>query len=235
MLPKNETITIAGTTIEVIRKKIKSLRLGVFPPDGKVKVTVPHFFNQQMLLTLITNKFEWITQTRKKIQNLPVRPELNYINGEEHRLFGQSYVLKISEHSGKRASVILQHQMIKMQIPHGYNKADRQDCMNRWYRDQLKSALPPMFEKWSKVLGVEANQWLIKKMKTRWGTCNPRAKRITMSLELAKYSHELIEYVVCHELAHLIEASHNQRFKSILSAAIPDWKLRQKQLNPKTK
>jgi predicted metal-dependent hydrolase len=235
MLPKTETITIAGMTIEVIRKKIKSLRLGVFPPEGKVKISVPHFFNQQMLLTLITNKFEWITETRKKILSHPIVPQLNFVTGESHRLFGQTYTLKVTEHQGKRAQISIHDQSIEMKIPHGYTKADRQDCLNRWYRDQLKSILPPMFEKWSKVLGVEANQWLIKKMKTRWGTCNPRAKRITISLELAKHSHECIEYVVCHELAHLLEASHNQRFKSIMTAAIPNWKLLQRKLNPRSK
>ena len=114
---------------------------------------------------------------------------------------------------------------IELYVPEGLSKEQRDSHLSKWYREQLKSVLPNMIEKWSKQLGVEVNEWAIKKMKTRWGSCNPRAKRVWIGLELAKHSVHCIEYVVVHELAHLLEPSHNERFKKIMTEAIPKWKL----------
>ena len=226
MNPKIQTLHIAELMIQVIRKKVKSLRLGIYPPDGTIRVSAPLRYSDQLLVSFLTGKLEWIRKHREKILAQPRPQELNYISGENHTLFGKTYLLQLTEHPKSRTIIHLHHTTIEMQISHGSTKIQREESLLKWYREQLKLTLPSLFEKWSLILGVQVNQWGIKKMKTRWGSCNPRTKRISISLELAKYSHQTIEYVVCHELAHLLEPSHNQRFKKIMSAAIPDWKLR---------
>ncbi len=201
-----ETIKVGELEIELIRKRVKYLRVGIYPPHGKVRVSAPYRVSARDIVSFISERLDWITKHRKTILARPHPPIREFKTGELHHLFGVpfSLIVKPGENGEKK--------------------------LNDWYTERLRVVLPSMVERWSKKLNVEVGSWRVRMMKTRWGTCNPRAKRIWLSRELAKYPLECVEYVVCHELVHLIEPSHNSVFKAHMTSAIPNWKLLQAEL-----
>ena len=218
------TLDIGGMAVELVRKPIKNLHIGVYP-DGRIRVAAPKGLSDQMIIFAVMARLRWIKRQQERYLNQFRQTEREIISGESHYFFGQRYLLQVIEHPSSRGVIIRNATTIELYVPEGLSKEQRDSHLSKWYREQLKSVLPNMIEKWSKQLGVEVNEWAIKKMKTRWGSCNPRAKRVWIGLELAKHSVHCIEYVVVHELAHLLEPSHNERFKKIMTEAIPKWKL----------
>ncbi len=229
----SQTLDVGGIVVELVRKAIRGLRIGIYPPNGRVRVSAPKFASDQMVVGAVLARLGWIKKHQEKFLKQYPQSELQFVSGESHYFFGQKYKLQIIEHQGSRCVIVKNELVIELHVPTGFSQSDREAQLSKWYREQLRAVLPSMFEKWSKILGVEVNEWAIKKMKTRWGSCNTRVKRIWISLELAKHSSQCIEYVVVHELAHLLEPSHNERFKKIMTAAIPHWKLLREELKKK--
>ncbi|NOQ14143.1 MAG: DUF45 domain-containing protein [Methyloprofundus sp.] len=223
-------IELAGISIAVVQKDIKNVHLSVYPPEGKVKVSAPYSMSQDTLRVFVISKLDWIRKQQKKLQAQAREAPREFLNRESHYFKGQRYLLNIVEHK-QAAKVELNHRTITLFVRPGSNTEKCQALLNEWYRQQLKKQLPEIIAKYEFLMGVKVNEFGIKKMKTKWGTCNPVAKRIWLNLELAKKPPELLEYVVVHEMVHLLERSHNKRFILLMTQFMPKWKFYKDELN----
>ena len=224
-------LKIEGIEVDVVKKDIKNINLRIYRSDGKVRVSSPKRIRKAIIRNFLVEKIEWIKKHLKKIeQQLPDQP-MRYESGEGHHFFGEEYTLIVSEAEKKPEVTIDRSGNIIMTVRPGSDQITRERVMREWYRARLKEKIPAYIQKYEIRLGVKAKEWSVKKMKTRWGTCNIRASRIWLNLELAKKKEICLEYVVLHELAHLIERYHNKRFKAILSREMPEWRSIEKLMN----
>lgn len=223
-------IKIQGIPITVEKKKIKNLYLKVVPPDGKVIISAPKRMSQKVIEDFAVSKINWIQEKRKKYEKQPKEIELQYISGENIYLWGRSCPLEL-RYSNVCSKVTLLEERIVIQVPMNSTPEQRERCLNEWYRIQLKERIPLLIAKWENVIGVQVQDWGVKNMKTRWGTCNTSAKRIWLNLQLAKKKPECLEYVVVHEMTHLLERNHNQRFYGFMDKFLPDWRNIKDELN----
>lgn len=224
-------LTVEGLHVEVVRKAIKTLRLSVHPPNGRVRVAVPLRIGDATVRRLILGKLDWIRcqQARFAAQSQPAPYAM--VNGESHYSWGQRYQLQVSVCSGPPHIRCSGTDVLELFIRPDTTVAQRQRVLEEWYRTQLRARIPALLAQWQPVMGVAAAEWGIKKMKTRWGSCNIRAQRIWFNLELAKKPELCLEYVVVHELAHLLERNHNARFNALLDRYLPSWRSDREELN----
>lgn len=222
----------SGIKVDVIRKNIKNINLVVYRSSGKVRVSMPKNLSTKKVHEFISRRVEWIKKHLQIIESRPKRRSLKYQSDEIHYFFGDPYKLIVKVANQKPSVVISKEEIIMTARPNS-DVAVREKVMREWYRKELKKRIPALIEKWEKSLGVNVKEWNVKKMKTRWGTCNIRAARIWLSLELAKKPIYHLDYVVLHEIAHLIERSHNARFKEILTENMANWKAVEKEMNNK--
>lgn len=222
----------SGIKVDVIRKNIKNINLVVYRSSGKVRVSMPQHISTRRVKEFISKRVGWIKKHLQIVESSPKRIAPKYEQDEMHYLFGEPYrlVIKIAN---QKPFIRLEGEEIIMTLRPGSDAVAREKVMREWYRKELKNRIPALIKKWEKSLGVNVKEWNVKKMKTRWGTCNTRAARIWLSLELAKKPIHFLDYVVLHEISHLIERSHNARFKSILSEKMPNWKAVEKEMNNK--
>jgi hypothetical protein len=216
--------------VEVVQKNIKNVHLSVYPPKGRIKVSAPEAMSVETIRVFVISKLGWIQKQQKKIRAQDREAPREYINRESHYFYGKRYLLKIIEHPAP-PRVEIQHQTIALYIRPGASVKKRQTILHEWYRQQLKNAIPGIILKYEKLMTVEVHEFGVKRMKTRWGTCNTVANRIWLNLELAKKPVECLEYVVVHEMAHLIERSHNSRFVALMDKYIPKWRFCRDELN----
>lgn len=218
-----ETIELDGVEISIKKKKMKHMYLRVLPPDGRVLVTAPNSFSDKMIREFVFSKRCWILEQRKRFEGQKVFEKHRYVTGERLDLWGKEYELLVQE-SARPYQVLLSGERIVMQIGKDSTTEQREQLLNEWYRMQLKQAMPAVLQKCEKLTGLSVNEWRIKNMRTRWGTCNVAKKRIWLNLQLAKKSPECLEYVVVHELVHLLERGHNARFYGYMDRFYPNWK-----------
>ena len=230
MAIETQHITIDDIDIELVRKQIKNIRFGVYA-NGRVRVAVPLSLSNRAARLVITDKLGWIRQQRVKFLNRDYQSKQKIRSGENHYFLGQSYLLSVNEHNAAPKISLRDMNQLDFYVRPNTSTKQREAILASWYREQLKVIVPPLIEKWQLRLGVEINEWRIKSMKTKWGTCNINQKRIWLNLELAKKPVECIEYVVLHELTHLLERLHNDRFKAILDTHQPQWREHKKRLN----
>ncbi len=224
------TIKLEDTDVEVIQKKIKNLNLRVSPPEGKVRISAPLHMSQEKISKFAVAKLDWIRKQQQRILN-KVRPISDqYLNNETHFFGGNSYPLRIIE-TNKSPFVELINNEILLNIQAEADTEKKRSILNEWYQQQLLQLIPPLINKWEIILNVSVENFYIRRMKTRWGSCTPKTRRIRFNLELAKKSTQCLEYIVVHELVHLLEASHNNRFKALMNQFYPDWKLYRKELH----
>ena len=228
---ESHQITITGLPVQIVRKDIKNLHLGVYPPNGRVRVAAPLRVSNDAVRLAVIGKLGWIKRQRARFEAQPRQSEREMASGESHYFLGQRYRLRVIAHDGTGKVLVPNKSTIELQVRRETNAMQRERVLQRWYRQQLKELVPPLLEKWQTVLGVQVNEWAIKKMKTRWGTCNAVAKRIWLNLELAKKPVQCLEYIIVHELAHLIERRHNDHFVSIMNEHLPQWRLHRQELN----
>ncbi|MEM6611702.1 MAG: SprT family zinc-dependent metalloprotease [Cyanobacteria bacterium P01_C01_bin.72] len=221
---------IADLEVAVVRKNIKNLYIRIYPPNGLVKVVCPHKLDDDTIRQFVRAKISWINQQQTKFQAQPPQPRKQYITGESCYFKGDRYLLNVIYHQAA-PKVILEAKHLNLYVRYGSIEEQRQQALTSWYRQQLKSELPSLIAKWEEVIGVKINDWGVKKMKTRWGTCNTRAKRIWLNLELVKKPQHCLEYVIVHELVHLLERQHNERFWGYVSQFMPQWQEYQRELN----
>lgn len=224
---------VAGLQVDVLRKNVKNLNLRIYPAEERVRVSVPRRISDHEVVRFIEDKMPWIRKHLSGYKKRPKRPAYKYISGENHLVWGSELELRVIEKEEKPQVFIKGDQLI-LQVRPGADKNKRASVLKEWYRVELKREIPKLIEKWEPRMNVKVAEFGVKKMKTRWGTCNIRARRIWLNLELAKKRPEMLEYVVIHEMVHLLERLHNKRFYGFMSEFLPEWKSLKDELNGKS-
>jgi predicted metal-dependent hydrolase len=224
MNTESHDLTINGLPVSIVRKAIKNLHLGVYPPYGRVRVAVPLAVTDEAVRLAVVGKLGWIKRQRARFKAQPRQSAREMVRGESHFL-GTRYRLRVIQHDGAPRVVLRNRSAMELYVRPGKTAEQRERVLHWWYRQQLKELIPPLLKKWQSALGIQVADWRIKKMKTKWGTCSVDARRIWLNLELAKKPVQCLEYIVVHELVHLIERHHNDRF------VLPQWRLHRQKLN----
>lgn len=225
-----QEIQLGDITVEVNQKDIKNVHLSVYPPFGQVKIAAPERMDLDTIRIYAISKLTWIRKQQAKIKSQKREAPREYLTKESHYYFGKRYLLKVIEHNASPI-VKLKHNTIELYIRPETNTEKRKEILEEWYRSQLKVKIPELISKWEIVMGVKVNDFGIKKMKTKWGTCNIGAKRIRLNLELAKKPVSCLEYIIIHEMTHLLERNHNTRFVALMNSFLPNWKEVKEELN----
>ena len=223
-------IELGDIAVDVVRKEIKNVHLSVHPPSGKVRIAAPSRLTLDTIRVFAISKLPWIRQQQRKLQEQERETPREYLDRESHYLWGRRYLLSVIE-SDQPASVELSHSRIVLRVRPGTGHAKRQIILEEWYREQIKQAVPPLFAKWERVMGVKVERFFVQRMKTKWGSCNVRARNVRLNTDLAKKPRECLEYVVVHELVHLLEPTHNPRFITLLDQFMPKWQSCRQMLN----
>jgi predicted metal-dependent hydrolase len=231
MSTKAHYITVSDIPVEVVRKNIKNLHLGVYPPNGRVRVAVPTRLDDDAVRLAVISRLGWIRQQQRQFDDQERQSQREMLTGESHYVQGKRYRLNVIEHDGPATVSLPNNRVIELRVRPGTTRDQREAVLYRWYRQQLREQIPPLLAKWEPLVGVYVAEWGIKKMKTHWGTCNIEARRIWLNLELAKKSAVCLEYVLVHELVHLQERQHNERFKGWMDQLMPQWPLYREELN----
>lgn len=225
---------IADVPVELVRKEIENLHLAVYPPDGRVRLAAPREVNEQTLELFVISKIHWIRKQQRKFAAQNRQSARQYINRETHYFLGRKYLLRVHEDDPKHkaATVLIKTKTyMELYVRGGAFQYTKSEVVKEWYRTELKKILADLVPKWEKILDVKANEVNVKSMRTKWGSCNPDSGNILINLEMAKKPIECIEYVVAHELVHLIERTHNQNFRAYLDKYLPNWKQIREELN----
>lgn len=205
-----------------MRKDIKNLHLAVYPPDGRVRIAVPWHVSDDNIRLVVASRLAWVRRRRAAFEARSAPQPVAMISGESHYFMGQRYRLEVIEQYG-RHHLELSHDRMQLKVSPDTSTTNREKVLNGWYREQLKQQVPALIEKWQPVIGVQVAAWHIRKMKTRWGSCNINARRIWLNLELIKKPSQCLEYVLVHEMVHLLERYHNSRFKGFMNRFYPQW------------
>jgi predicted metal-dependent hydrolase len=219
-----EQITVGNIKIDVVRKDIKNIHLAVYPPTGRVRIAAPNRVNEDVVRLFAISKLGWIKRSQRKFEEQERQTAREYKARESHYFQGKRYLLRIVETERKQKVVLRSKTYIDMLVRKETPKGKRHELMNEWYRCQLKKQIPDLLKKWEKKIGVRANHWGIKLMRTKWGSCNIERKRVWLNLELAKKPTRCLEYILVHELLHLLERRHNEKFVSLMDKFLPNWK-----------
>jgi hypothetical protein len=224
-------ITVSGLSVEVVRKAIKNLHLGVYPPHGRVRVAVPMTINDDAVRLAVIGKLTWIKRQQAKFEAQPRQSQREMVRGESHYFLGQRYRLHIVEQNGPTRVTLRSTTAMVLTVRPGTTAEQREQIMQSWYRDQLKALIPPLMLKWQETMGVQVASWGIKKMKTKWGSCNIEARRVWINLELVKKPVQCLEYIIVHEMMHMLERHHDDRFTNLMDKFMPQWRLYREELN----
>ncbi len=225
-----EIVRIAGFEIELTRKKIKNLHLKVSAPGGSVRISAPRHMPLREISDFVQTRESWIRRHQEKFRSRREEAVKEYTHGEEHPFRGEQVKLEIHP-AGGAARAVLKEKTLQLYLREGADLASRKRLVDRFYRDYLKKEVPLYVKKYEPLMGVQVSEIGVKKMKTRWGTCNYRARRIWVNLEMAKKPPHVLEYLVVHEMVHLLESSHNGRFKGFMDRFYPRWRAVRAELN----
>lgn len=223
-------IDLGDMRIEVLRKDIKNLHLSVLPPRGLVRVAAPRHMNLDTIRVFVISKLGWIRSQQRKMHAQERETPREYLDRESHYVWGRRYLLKRVEKDAAPA-IELKHSKLVMQVRPGTDEARCQEILDGWYREQIRAAAPALIAKWEPVMGVKVGRVFVQRMKTRWGSCNPASRAIRLNTDLAKKPPECLEYIMAHEMAHLLEPTHNARFKSLMDMFMPQWQQLRDELN----
>lgn len=224
-------IIIEDIEIDVVKKNIKNINLSVYPPYGDVRISAPERMDDESVTSFAKSRLAWIRKQRAKYMTQKKSSETEFVTGEYHSLFGNDLMLDVHVTKGRQYAEIGCDGNINMFVRKDSSPEEREKLLYNMYRESLKDKLPECISRWEGIIGVSVNQWGVKLMKTRWGTCNIRSKRIWINLELAKKNPRCLEYIVVHELTHLLERYHNKNFYGYLDRFMPQWKEIRKELN----
>lgn len=231
MSTSSPVIHVAGFDVDVVRKNIKNLHLGVYPPFGRVRVAAPPALDDDAVRLAVVSRLPWIRKQRKQLQNQARQTRRELVDGESHYAWGRKYRLRIIEDGARRRVTFRGDAWLELHVPKGADRDTRERRLAAWYRDELKTAIPGLITAWASVLEVHEPAWVVRRMKTKWGTCKPNQGKIWLNLELAKKSPECLEYVVVHEMVHLLERNHTERFYDLMNGFMPHWRRHREELN----
>lgn len=225
-----ETILLGDVTIAVSRKDVKNVHLSVHPPDGRVTMVAPRSTRLEVARAYAISKLGWIRKQQTQFDNQARESPRQYIERETHVLWGRPYLLSVIEQETK-PTIYLDHRQIMLVVRPGTYQTQRARMFHDWHKSLLHQAIPPIIALWEPKLKVKVSHYYLQRMKTKWGSCNHRAGHIRLNTELAKKPRDLLEYVIVHEMAHLIELTHNTRFIAILDKHYPSWREARAELN----
>ena len=233
MTTKTDTyhIEVSGLSIEVVRKDIKHLYIGVHPPSGRVRVSAPLRLDADAVRMAIISRLGWIRRKHAEFTNQERQSQREFVTGESHYFVGKRYRLDVTERDAPPTVRLLNNTRIGLSVRPGTDRDKREAVFHAWYREHLYAQLPPLLAKWEPKMGVTVNEVRIKKMKTLWGSCNIEAKRIWLNLELAKKPNVCLVYVLVHEMTHLLERHHNDLFRELMDNFLPQWRTYRDELN----
>jgi predicted metal-dependent hydrolase len=223
-------LTVRGIDIDVVYKDIKNLHIGVYPPMGRVRVAAPERFDDDQVRLAVIQRLAWIRRQRDKLRSAERQSEREMVTGESHYVWGVRRRLKVVERPG-RAHVEIDGVRLVLYVPADTPVEKRRDCLDKWYREQLRQAVPALVEKWEQKLDVTVPKWTIRRMKTKWGSCSRETRHIWFNVELAKKDPKCLEYIVTHEMMHYFERHHGERFTMLMDQYMSDWRERRSDLN----
>lgn len=218
-------------SIDLVRKEIKNMHLAVYPPTGRVRIAAPLRINDEAVRLFAISKIAWIRKQQRNFEAQDRQPPRQYVERESHYFQGKRYLLRVIEKDAAPHVVLKAKTYIELYVRPDASTEQRQSILNEWYRTELKKQIQPLVDKWQEKIGVLVDDWQVKQMKTKWGTCNIEKKRIWINLELAKKPIQCLEYIVVHEMIHLLERHHNDRFLSLMEKYMPQWKFYKEELN----
>ena len=223
-------VKLGNIAVDVVLKDIKNVHLSVHPPTGRVSISAPSRMSLDTIRVFAISKLGWIKQQQRKLQKQERETAREYLDRESHYVWGRRYLLKVSESEGP-PSVELRHNRMHLRVRPGSDETKRHAIVEEWYREQLKQAVSPFVEKWEQLIGVKVRRVFVQRMKTKWGSCNHRARTIRLNTDLAKKPRECLEYLVVHELVHLLEPTHNAHFIGLMDQFMPKWSFYRQRLN----
>lgn len=224
-------IVVSGVWVEIVRKDIKNLHLGVYPPNGRVRVAAPLRFGNEAVRLAVIGKLGWIKRQQARFEAQPRQSKREMAGGESHYFLGRRYRLRVVSHEGPARIHVTNKSTIELRIRPDANEEEQERALQRWYRQRLRELVPPLLDKWQTIIGVRVEDWGVKKMKTKWGSCIAGARRIWLNLELAKKPAQCLEYLIVHEMVHLLERRHNDQFIQLMDKFLPQWRLYRDELN----
>ena len=224
-------IEVQGIAVEVVRKDIKNLHIAVYPPSGRVRVAAPLAFDDTAVRMAVISRLDWIRRQQATFKKQDRQSQREFVTGESHYFKGRRYRLDVVEHDAPPKVWLPNNTKIVLRVRPDSDRDTREAVMQRWYRGHLRAQIPPLLEKWESKIGVSVAEVRIKKMKTLWGACNIEAKRIWLNLELAKKPESCLVYILVHEMVHLLERKHNDRFRALMDGFLPQWRSYRDTLN----
>lgn len=224
------TIELGKTTLDVLRKDIKNVHLSVYPPAGKVRISAPSRMSLATIRLFAISKLGWIRQQQKALRDQEREGQREYIDCESHYVWGKRYLLKLVEEEAV-PSVQIRHSRLLLRVRPGTGESMREEVMASWYRQLLRDAVPGLIKAWEPLLKVTVAGFYVQQMKTRWGSCNPKASTLRLNTALATKPRECLEYLVVHEMSHLLEPTHSPRFIALMDRVMPHWRDTRQLLN----
>ncbi len=223
-------IKLGDIAVDVVKKNIKNIHLSVYPPAGRVRISAPLRMNLDTIRVFAISKLGWIKQQQKKLQEQERETPREYLDRESHYVWGKRYLLKVVE-SDEAPAVELRHSQMHLRVRPGASDEKKQAIVEEWYREQIKQAASALIAKWEPLIGVRVERFFVQKMKTKWGSYSPGSRSIRLNTDLAKKPLECLEYIIVHEMVHLLEPTHNNRFVSLMDQFMPKWRYYRAELN----
>lgn len=223
-------IILGDIAVEVVKKDIKNIHLSVYPPYGRVRISAPKRMNLDTIRVFAVSKLDWIKRQQKRMRAQERETPREYIDRESHYVWGKRYLLTVLE-SDEAPAVELKHNRMCLRVRPGATEEKKQAIIEEWYREQIKQAVPELFANWEPRVGVTVARFFVQKMKTKWGSCNHGARTIRLNTDLARKPRECLEYIIVHEMTHLLAPTHNARFISLMDQFMPKWRFYRGKLN----
>ena len=223
-------LRLGEIAVDVVLKDIKNVHLGVYPPTGRVRISAPKRMSLNTIRVFAISKLGWIKQQQRKLRSQERETPREYLDRESHYVWGTRYLLKVVQ-DNDAPKVELKHRKMILRVAPGTSDEAKQATLARWYREQLKAAVPSLIAKWGPIIPANVERVFVQRMKTKWGSCNPRKRSIRLNTDLAKKPCECLEYIVVHEMVHVLEPTHGTRFVALMDRLMPQWRARRNELN----
>ena len=223
-------IELGEISVEVVKKDIKNIHLSVYPPGVRVRISAPLRMNLETIRVFAISKLDWIKRQQRKLQEQERETPREYLERESHYLWGKRYLLKVASND-EAPAVELERNRMLLQVRPGASDEKKQTIVEEWYREQIKQAVLALIAKWEPIVGVSVKRFFVQRMKTKWGSCNHNFGSIRLNTELAKKPPECLEYIIVHEMVHLLEPTHNHRFTTLMDRFMPKWRFCRAELN----
>lgn len=223
-------LTLGDIDIELVRKNIKNVHLSVHPPAGRVRIAAPSHMKLDTIRVFAISKLNWIKKQQKKLREQERETPRDYLNRESHYVWGKRYLMQVVDVDTAPA-IVLKHSRMHLHLRPGTSPQKKHEILEQWYREQVKNVASELITHWEALMGVAVERVFVQHMKTRWGSCNHARRSIRLNTELAKKPIDCLEYIVVHEMGHILEPTHSARFISLMDRFMPDWERRRDKLN----